>query len=264
MLNALISLEVSIDDGNDYTTTYKRPGNVSVSDLSCYDRDGSCPVLVTRHTLAHSYGETIRSYQCSNYSEIADVASSESDIRYFCRNDGLGFAYQFKEFNPMDRHKAYPYFTNRTIEASSGVCYEYDQAGEGVPDMIGDISARNFTYKNEDGSINGSLSIPTANLGQEGTTYIYRGHNPPETDSLIACGPRCLWMWAYRDSGGNKTRKFYQCSVTMSIVTNASQESHQVPDSVAREAVASIALEGEYQGNASNPDYTQYQFYPRG
>ena len=261
MLSALISLEATVDDGNNYNSTYLRGGDVKVSNLTCYAHNGGCPSRVTKQALAHAYGEAALSSDCGAYEAVADIAVSKQDHGYFCRNDWQEFSYRFSEYNPNDTQKAYPHFTNRTFTASSGQCLVYDQVGKGVAATVGDMSACKFTYN---GSTSGTITIPTANLGREGTTYTYQGMHPPASASREACGPRCLWMWVYKNPGATEGPKIYRCPVTVSVVNNARQHEHHIPDAVARLAVASIALEGQFQGSRNGPIFKQFQFYASG
>ena len=194
MLSASISLEATMDDGNNYNVTYVRGGKVQVSNLTCYDHNGDCNNVVTIHALAHAYGEMTLASDCGSYGEIADIINSKQNFQYYCGTDPSRqeFAHRFSEHNPNDTQRAYPYFTNRIITASSGDCFEYDQVGPPSPDRIDDMSASNFTYA--DNSTNGSISIPTSSLGREGTTYIYRGIKAPAEATVQSCGPRCIWM----------------------------------------------------------------------
>lgn len=259
MLSALISLEAYVDDGHNYNSTYLTSGDVRVSNLTCYFNNRNCPRFATvLHTLAHSYGETILASECGTYKEVGDIPKLNYDYKYFCREDRREFALRFNEYNPNDTQKAYPYFTHRTITASSGGCLEYNQVGN-VEDKGG---LSNFTYSN--GSTSGSIVIPNAKLGREGTTYIYRGINPPAGNVVYACGPRCLLMWAYKNVGGSNKPIFYECPITISKVSNASRPEHDIPDAVARLAAASIALQGQWSGTLKHEVFTQYQFYAGG
>ena len=267
MLSALISLEVPVDDGNNYNGTYLREGNVRVSNLSCWFRDQeTCsPGPVTNHALAHAYGETILELDSTNYSEIADVVKSKKDHRYYFRNDRQEFAYRFNEYNPHDNQSVYPHFTNRTISVSAGECRVYDQVGKGVSISLWDMNATKFTY-NDSTVQGGIIRIPTPYLGLEGTTYIYRDTKVPAQASMEAYGPRGLWMWAYKNPGKSNDPKFYRCPITVSNVSNvnAGDDHHHVPDYIARGATASIALQGQWHGLKDNPDWRQYQFYASG
>ena len=259
MMTALISLEATVDDGNNYNTIYLREGIVNVSDLSCFYSGPVCPEHndATVGTRAHSYGESIIAAQCGKYNEIGDIVNLKYNYDYFCREDDQEYAYRFNEYNRNDTQKAYPHFTNRTIAASSGPCVEHDQVGGGVPKN----SAQNFTYSN--GSVNGSILIPNDKLGFVGTTYIYRGFDPPPKATQYACGPRCIWMWAYKNVGGDGP-KFYQCPITVGPVGNTSQPEASVPDSVARVAAASIALQGQETPAGHRQDWSAFQFYAIG
>lgn len=260
----MINLGTPVDDGTDYHDTYSREGIVNVTNLTCYFHHRDCPPPVTIHALAHAYGETSLASDCGSYSEMAKGTKSKQDYQYFCQRNGSRqeFAYRFKEYNPKDEKRAYPRFTNRTITAASGDCLEYDQVGTPTPDKVGDMNATNYTYTNH--SMNGSISIPNSSLGREGTTYIYRGKLAPAKATTYACGPRCIWMWAYKNAGTTDSRKFYQCPITISLVNNSTIPAHNVSNAVAREAAASIALQGQFEGPIEDPNFTQYQFYASG
>lgn len=249
-----------MDDGTSYNDTYLRDGQVQVSNLSCYFHKRNCPTPITIHALAHAYGETALASECGNFSELTAGTKSKQDYRYFCKRNvpRQEFAYRFKEYNPNDTQRAYPYFTDRIITASSGDCLEFDQAGATVPDEVGNMDATNYTYRITQ-SENGSISIPNSSLGREGTTYIYRGITVPAKASAYSCGPRCILMWAYKNPGATDGPKFYQCPVNISLVSNSTVPAHDVSDAVARVAAASIALQGRF-----DPSFRQYQFYAKG
>lgn len=264
MLSALISLEVTIEDGNNYNTTYVREGKVQVSNLTCYDPNADCPGSVQEHVLAHTYGEAILGSSCGPDLELADVLGSRQDYYYYCRRDPgrQEFAYRFSEYNPNDTQKAYPQFTKRVITAASGICTEYRQL-ESVDDTIGGDSALRFTYTNPTTG-NGSIKIPTSFLGAAGTTYIYRGFKTPDKATTWACGDRCLLMWAYKNYETDAEPKFYQCPITISEVSNSGQPEHNISHFVARLAAASIALQGRTHNPGAGLDWEQFQFYASG
>lgn len=264
MLSALISLEVTIEDGNNYNTTYATEGKVQVSNLTCYDPKADCPGSVQEHVLAHTYGEAILGSSCGPYTELADVIGSQQDYYYYCRRDPgrQEFAYRFSEYNPNDTQKAYPQFTSRIITAASGICTEHEQI-ENITATLGGESAKHFTYTNPTNGHNG-IRIPTSFLGDYGTTYIYRDPGTPDTATAWACGDRCLLMWAYSNYASDEGPKFYECPITISEVSNSGQPEHNVSHFVARLAAASIALQGRTHGTWPNLDWEQFQFYASG
>lgn len=262
MLSALISLESTINDGNNYNVTYTRTGTVQVSNLECYFHDDHCAIPATSFTRAHAYGVMSSASQCGNYSTVKDVINSQYLYRYYCRRDRREFAHRFVEYNMNDTQKSYPHFTKRIITASSGDCIEYNQTGDPSQVTIGAYTFWKFTYAND--SFQDDILIPTSSLGLEGTTYIYPGSATPAEASKWGHGPRGLWMLAYKNPGSDGP-KFYKCPVTISNVSDAEKPEHNVTDNVARTAVASIALQSQwYQGNLENPDWKQYQFYATG
>ena len=221
-----------------------------------------CPSQVTTQSLAHTYGEMNLAGSYCPYTEFSDVLNSKQDCQYYWRTtrNQQQLAYRFNEYNPDDTQKKYPFLTNRTITAESTQCYTYNETS------ADNKEPRTFTYSN--GTVNGSIQIPNNYLGREGTTYIYRAFHDPTAETIYKCGDRCIWMWAYKNpSGSPEPSAFYQCSVNISEVNNASQPQHSVPNRVAKIAAASIALQGRYTGPVDNPDehdYTQFQFYASG
>lgn len=236
------------------------------------------PSPVVDSSLAHAYGETTQgpdsthSSDCGYFTDVTDIINSKQNFRYYCRRNTTvqEFGYRFNEYNPNDTAKVYPHFTDRVITASSGECNEYSVVGPDNPKTttVGDnttwnyISAMNFTYSN--GSTNGSIAIPTSALGNEGTTYIYRGFHPPAEAPVFRYGDRGIWMWAYRNRGRHEPQKFYECPITVNPVTNVNNSMHNITDDLARQAAASIALQGQYKGPAKNPNLENWQWYASG
>lgn len=281
---ALISLTYTIDDGINYDGIYLQRGQALVSNLSCYFHDATCPSPVTTDALAHAYGENSLGrfslpLDCANFSDADSVIHSRENLRYYCRRNTATqeFAYRFNEYNPNDTARTYPHFTDRVLTASSGRCNEYDCVSASQPVYIGDsafggsnrivrafnyISAVNYTYTN--GTHHGSILIPTSALGYDGTTYIYRGPEAPVNATQYAFGDRGLWVWAFKNFGNHlpdRGLKFYECPVSLSKVTNVRDSRHEIPNSVARQAVASIALQGQFKMTNRVPDWTQWQWY---
>ena len=226
--------------------------------------------------LAHAYSETTLGAkstdpgECGSFTDIQNIIDSESNYRYYSRRTTTvqEFGIRFNEYNIEDAQRIYPHFTNRTISASSGPCNEYPQVGNPEPATVGDpktdgtnfISAFSYTYAINTTS-NGSITIPTSALGNEGTTYIYRGSLKPQDAIQYGYGPRGLWMWVYRNPGQDRTPLFYECPITVSPVTNIINPAHNISDGLAREAAASIALRGQFKSGMQNRVFTQWQWY---
>ena len=240
---------------------------------------------ITVDALAHAYGDTTdggdssEAYDCGNFTDVSSIISSKHNFRYYCQRNTMiqKFGYRFNEYNPNDTQKIYPRFTDRVITAFSEECNEYSQVGEPANATVGDpqtlnfISAKNYTYTN--GLINGSILIPTSALGNDGTTYIYRDSKPPANATTFGYGDRGIRMWVYRNPGSETDRlsqfyeplpKFYECPITVSTVTNVLNSAHNITDGIAREAAASIALQGQFKMSSDNPDFTQWQWYATG
>ena len=237
---------------------------------------GGCPQQVTVDALSHSYGDStlgpdsISPTNCGYFENSTSVMESQQNFKYYCRRNTTTqeFAYRFNEYNFNDTQQVYPFFTKRVMTASSGTCNEYAQTGDPVETVVGDphgenfISAFNFTYTNN--ATNGTVVIPTSALGNEGTTYIYRGIQTPANTTVSDFGPRGLWMWVYRNGGKEQNPWFYECPVTVDALTNVDDPRHNISDALARQAVASIALQGQFKGSFSSPDFTQWQWYAAG
>ena len=267
-MSALISFEVSIQDGNNYNTTYLRKGEVQVSNHTCYGPDVNCGKPVREHELAHAFGEATVNSRCGSYHDVNDVINSKQDYPYYCRRQPgrQEFAYRFSEYNPNDTEKSYPHFTNRVMTASSGICIEHDQVGY-IDYSLDEDSARLYNYTNPTKGFN-QIVIPTSFLGDDGTTYIWRAFETPDYPTIWACGDRCLWMWVYTNWGSTAWRtgasaKFYECPVTVSEVGNSARSEHHLSDYIAKIAVASIALQGRLHFRPEK-DWEQFQFYASG
>ena len=260
---ASVSLTYTVDDGKTYSDTYLTNGIVNSTNLTSYF-NGQRPLgPEVNQAVAHTYGEVAQGGKgCEPYEDIAQVYNSSNDPPYFCRRTPgkQQFAYRFKEYNYDDREKIYPSFTNRIITASSGECLNYTELNHTLgPDLYNIMAAWNYTFSNS--TYNSSISIPISSDGWTATTYIYRGPKLPHL-AEDNCGDRCLWIWAHRaELPGSDTSTFYQCPITISEVSNATTALQDVPDSVARVAAASIALQGRWSGPVKNKIWTQYQFY---
>ncbi|KAL8962600.1 MAG: hypothetical protein Q9193_001015 [Seirophora villosa] len=266
MLSALISLEVTIEDGHNYNVTYLQCGKPLVSKMDCFYQDTtSCAADdVPIHALAHSYGEMTLANPRGDYSDADDLLKANQDFQVWRRRDLGQYAHRFREYNPNDTQMAYPYFTKRFVTSSGGGCFEYSVDEKTGKDILGDQNARNFTYRNE--TFIDTISIPTADLGREGTTYIYRGKlSPAEAyGPLVVCGERCMYVWVYKNPGGKNIHKLYQCPITLSQVINAELPEHHIPGGVARVAAVSIALKGQWHGRIEDRDFHQSRFYATG
>ncbi|KAI4257248.1 MAG: hypothetical protein L6R42_005788, partial [Xanthoria sp. 1 TBL-2021] len=255
-------------DGRSFNDTYTGFGTVNASYLGCYaGRGTSCPGNATAHSRAHLFGERAGGIPCGLYKTTDEVVKSQQDFIYYCSDSATDpqFAYRFKEYNPGDLGASYPLFTNRTYTASAGDCHVYQVKNETkVPDVDGQGSGSSFTY--EDGSSTKEITIPTSSMGLSATTYMSKGFQAPQHTGY-RCGPRCVWLWAYKNSGPGGINEIdppalYKCPVTVSEVSNTWHDWQVVPDEVARMAAVSIALQGRWSGRVGNLNFNQYQFYP--
>ena len=262
---ALVGLTYSVENGKTYTDTYIEKGIINAANLSSYFNKGIPLATVDLQALAHTYGElTTNGQECEQYDELGHIYKSQVDSPYFCRRaEGKQeFVYRFKEYNPNDIERHYPYFTNRTVTASSGACFKYDALSriDTVPDLNGYMSAAKYHFANS--TYQSDITIPMSSEGASATVYVYRGPERPDLAQVNSCGNRCLWMWAHRTSLlFQNSSTFFQCPISISEVKNATSVAHDISDSMARIAAASIALQGRWAGDIHNKVWTQYQFH---
>jgi len=155
---------------------------------------------------------------------------------YFAIPNSTYFQYVFQE---TDINSIMGYFySNRSITTTSN-CTVYS-----VTDNLNG-SSQSFEFE-KDGLIH---TQNFSSIAPNSTTFL--------TDfNQGDCGPRCANVCAY-ENNGNKGW-YYECTITVSKVSNAVVPEHRVSDPNAKMAAAAIALQG-YQ--AENQD-TQYQRFP--
>ena len=211
------------------------------------------------HNGKYALGSLSESNDCVNYTTLEDILRSRTNPKYYCRRTSSRqeFSYRFLEYNPKDDQRTYPFLTNRTTTASAGSCYSHSvsHGDKGTKSRRG---WSNYTYSN--GTFSGSILLPVQVDRFDGTVYVYRGSNPPQTATIYACETRCIWMWAHKTKSPRRPSMFYQCPVSVDLVPNSRKDTHHVPDGIARPAASSIGL----QGGNSDPEngWTQFQFYP--
>lgn len=261
-----------MDSGTDWRGTYTSRGTVNATDLTCFGDHYNCPIYPrVEQSRAHLYGEIASGPPCQPYNHISEVLDSDSGASFYCNqaSNQQEYALRFSVINPDDGRRIYPRFTNRIITASSGQCYQYnitDGSNETALDPNGDDAVR-WAYSN--GTINGTITIPTAYSGEDSTTYIYPGSQMPQNETEYSCGPRCMWMWAWRsistlpqDKG--EARALIKCPITVSSVTNVTDDSQRVSDGIAKLAASAIGLTGRSADDNGTTTWRQYQFYPWG
>ena len=265
---ALLNLAYSTHDGVNWNGTYTSNGTVNATNLACYfphnNAKSSCPIGKRRFERANLYGQMGLGFDCKAYMDISEVQNSREPSRYYCRRTpgNEEFAFRFYEYNPNDHQRTYPFFTDRTIRVSSGECREYQHVTQSPGlDLDGVPAATNYTFTN--GTYTDCISIPKANDGRLGITYIYRGLQPPGMDvgPLVDCGLRCVWVWVHKTAGPQANSTFYQCPVTVSQVNNATFDYHKISNEMARTAAASIALHSGWSGNREDQNWTSFNFY---
>lgn len=258
-----------MNDGTDWKGVYTKNGIADATNLECYfhsHHDKKCPSSQgIDQGLANAYGTSPPLLKKGTYDHIQDVVKSTDNFGYFCRNAPGECAYRFVEYNHDDQERNYPLFTNRTITASTGQCLTYRETEKATPakDTSGIPDALKFKIFN--GLDHDNITIPQPLEGVDATTYIYRGTAPPPNATKFACGDRCIWVWAHKSVGHNENSTFYKCPITISPVNNMNKPTQIVPDSVARIAASSIALQGRWAANHPHEQiWTQFQYYPFG
>ena len=275
MAVATLSLTFSVDSGTDWRGTYTVNGKVNATDLDCYFDGGKCNIAPeSGQIVAHQYGEIAKgASSCCPYHQISDVKNSDQLCAYYCnRTPGHEeFAYRFLEINPNDYFRTYPLITNRVTTASSGQCFTYHidpDSGQLVDDPNGDKAATKWAYSN--GTVNGSITIPTEYSGFDSTIYIYPGKQAPIAETATSCGPRCMMLWAYKAKSSLTPDEFepqiaINCLITVSMVSNVTHDASTITDGTAKLAASAIALQGRHVNKPNNTRiWTQYSYYPYG
>ncbi|KAL8998264.1 MAG: hypothetical protein Q9169_002668 [Polycauliona sp. 2 TL-2023] len=271
---AMIGLTYSMDNGVDSTTITTSSGIISVPKVDCYYNQDVCttnpdrPPEIARNE-AHAYGELTQGLKSCPYVTDNDIYRSSQDCQYFYSNVSQEYAYRFAEYNPQDRRRVYPYQTKRLTKASLGPCYQTTLDG----DEIDFVDSRDgphsiVVHQFSNGTENDTVAIARSDTAFDSMTYAYIGDQAPQNASAVACGPRCIWVYAIRSRGVVRTHgtDIFKCAITVSTVTNADDPGHTVPDSTARMAAASIALSGRYTNPIGDPvkHWQQFQLYPYG
>lgn len=260
---AMLSLNYSMDSGTDARGTYTVHGNVQSPQLDCFYQFGQCPqVPGAEMTYSNVLGQQLAGQRICPYNDSSQILTADQSCAVFLRQDHLEAAYRFKEYNPGDVLSAFPHLTNRTIRANVGQCYQYDIDWENSP-IISDTDGKDNFNK----TYTGHLPIPKSEGAFNSTTYVYNGTEIPRDETGIACGPRCLKMYALRlgDANPVPAPHIFGCEISISDVFNATQDAHQVGNSPARNAAASIALTGRFTTPVANTLlWRQYQLYTWG
>lgn len=220
---------------------------------------------------AHAYGEASLRERACNYATDEDIFKQPQNCTYFARTNGREFgqefAYRYSEYNPGDQARAYPYLTKRLIKTSTGQCYQY-KPGRGYFELSPDGPDSVAVWPYSNGTTEGLLRIARTNMAFDSTTYAYTGLKAPQNASAVTCGPRCIWLYAVRQSGTvtHRGNDIFMCPITVSEVSDAQQPEHEVPDSTARLAAASIALSGRYTNPNGSDErhWQQFQWFPYG
>ena len=274
----MISLTFTFDKASDSSGIITTPGPVVIPKLDCYyNSNGTCPDVdpltpETAQTVAHTYGEDIRSQTRCTFSTTADLlANSTQNCYYFSNLNDPSFAYQYRQFNPQDQSKSYPFLAPRLITTSSDQCTQFfvnEPASGWVSGTDGPQSIWEVHYYNE--TYNGTLRVPRELSAFDSTTYVWDDDLTPQNSSKQACGPRCVWLYAVREHRPGQARPVvvFQCAITISkVFSEGSSPEMALPDPLARLAAASIALSGRY-ANTPPPGpgttWRQAQYFSHG
>jgi hypothetical protein len=269
---AILPLSASLERGYNSSGTTISQDYVSVPKLNCFYRSGmkECDVNQDRvdPAVAHTYGEqgTFRGQNCS-YHSTDDINNGPQSCPYFTRNDRREFAVRFADSNPNDVTNTYPYYgTKRIITIAATDCNEYLASTDPDKSDSSDGIETEFVWRFENSTGTYSLSIPRSSLAANSTTYIWNGTDLPTSETLQACGPRCVFLYALRDMfiSSNHQISIFQCHITVSPVSNTKNPAHVLSDSMARTAAASIALTGRWRGRDNFLDWRQFQLYQDG
>ena len=267
---AIIGLTYSADSGYNWNGTYLQHGVVNATNLTCFAGNGECPVRDSVEQIqAHLYGEIASGSPCHNYEDISEVLNSDANSLVWCRKieNQQEYTFRFTEINPLDPQRVYPHITNRTITVSSGQCYKYDvdmSSATKTYDLNGNFAAYSWKYSN--GTVNGSITIPTAISADDSTTYLYNGIQVPQDETESSCGSRCMWMWAFKANSTfpadlGEQMAVFQCPITVGPVNNVTSDTQIIDDGMAKLAASAIALQGR---SVNRTIWTQYQLYTWG
>lgn len=253
-----------MESGTDSTGIIRRQGAVNVPNLDCYSLNGQCiNASSVPQNLANAYGEAIRGQKSCNYTQDSDIQNASQDCYYFSHTNGQEFAFRYAQYNPKDSVRAYPYLTDRIVKASAKECFQYTVTNAaGTVDSQDGIQDTWFWYF-YNSTFNGTISIPRRYAAFDSTTYIYNGTKAPPNEDFQSCGPRCMRLYAWRSPGPETKRPWavFQCSITISEVSNVAKDWQSLPDDNAYLAAASIALTGR---PTSDGHWRQFRLYPYG
>ena len=169
----------------------------------------------------------------------SNPAASAPDV--FFSDDLRTFYHNFLNHNPDDPFIKLP--SDRRISATTDCVMFNVLSGDGqFPETIS-VEMDDLTK---------SVELPAQPFGN--TIYF--------TNFDDDCGPRCAQISVYKPQrAGNAEESdpsYFECTVEVSRVGNATQDFEQVSDEVAKIAAASAALDGTQRGDNA----IQYQLYP--
>ena len=270
---AIISLTYNMENGIDSNGTFTTQDLVSVPKLDCFYNPNTYECLdapESNLTFANAYGRLIRGAERCMYLSNDRKLPADQLCDFYYREDWQEFTYRFREWNANDRTFAYPYLTDRTIQAYPGKCHEYKIREPIQPVNTPDGPETGWVYSFYNETYNSSLWIPRFDAAFDATTYIYNSLAYPQEVNEMTCGDRCLQMFAFRSKGvrSNRTNAMFSCPITISEVSNPTQPAHHVTADIAKIAAAAIALHGRYttpdDKRPDEKDWHQFQLYPWG
>ncbi|KAN0119277.1 hypothetical protein V8E51_001485 [Hyaloscypha variabilis] len=249
---AMLSLTVSLNPYRFENASHPITGPVVFSNLTQSFANGfDTDSIEASQLAAHTFGEVALQYTSVNLSSSDPNAFPQLDSVYFLApiqqstyytplyfNDSENSYLQYV-FQETDENYTLGYlYSNRSITVTSE-CMVYS-----VTDNLNG-SLQYFQYDKDGGIETQNFSSVAPNS----TTYFTQPYGGD-------CGPHCANVCAYENNGSKGW--YYECTITVSNVTNTAVYQQRVNDSNAKMAAGAIALQG-YQAKALD---SQYQRYP--
>ncbi|KZL75666.1 hypothetical protein CI238_04886, partial [Colletotrichum incanum] len=199
-----------------------------------------------REYMANSYGQMSLSYKTATPDRLPVVGQlrDAGDPLMFCSvNDCRYTFYEWSEETSDDGAMRLTVATDRTLH-STATCESWPILGFSA-DRPGHISLDNGVSMPLD------VFFPLPD-GANQTTYL--------TNSSVSCGIGCRFISAVEVS--ERPTWYYNCTVAVSAVAQATAPEHEVSDSIRDLAAAGIALQGFQATSRLGDPSVQFQVYP--
>jgi len=229
-----------------------RPGNVTIPNLTTVDTE-----RVTNRTtssvramrfVANSYGSISLAFDQEDYGQVPAPGTLwfSDDPLVFCNDTLCSYAFLETNTETLNNSRAIPVVvaTNRTVSAVAR-CHSYPviQGGNGTEP--------NFTIRTNGGDV--VLALPQQ-AGLDQSTFMTRVANATSTCedgssvvSVLETSPTAPW--------------YYNCTVSLTPVTNAHDPAHELGKDLSCFATAAIALQG-YSSTSDRIGPIQSVVYP--